>query len=171
VTSLRGGNVHHNGEYRGSDPLIISGLSDFRGSGGKVIGPRPFLQSQKKSYFTKNEFIFQMHNPGEPLTRESGWDRACIVWAGFCKYCRCCYREDAGIQKESRPVQLPDQMSTLLHDNTLNFFSWGCCAGVLSPGNKPRIFYIPWFFSCQVSVIKDNSILILKKSPEHVFLS
>jgi hypothetical protein len=91
TTSLRGGNVHHNGEYRGSDPLIISGLSDFRGSGGKVIGPRPFLQSQKKSYFTKNEFIFQMHNPGEPLTRESGWDRACIVWAGFCKYCRCCY--------------------------------------------------------------------------------
>ena len=39
----------------------------------------------KKVLFHKSEFIFQMHNPGEPLTPVSGWDSACIVQAGFCK--------------------------------------------------------------------------------------
>jgi hypothetical protein len=110
----------------------------------------------KKCLISQKWFIFQMHNPGEPLTPVSAWDRACIVRDGFCKYCRCCYREDVGIQKESRPDQCQDQTSTLLPDNTLNFSSRGCCAGVLSIDNMPRIFYIPWFFSDQINVIKNN---------------
>jgi hypothetical protein len=59
-----------------------------------------------------------------------------------------------GIQKESRPDQCQDQTSTLLPDNTLNFSSRGCCAGVLSIDNMPRIFYIPLFFPDQITMIK-----------------
>jgi hypothetical protein len=100
----------------------------------------------KKVIFHRIEFIFQMHNPGEPLTPVSVWDSACIVQAGFRKFYMCCHREDAGIQKESRPGQWQDQTSTLFYDNTPTLFSRGCCAGVLIPGNKPRIFYTPWCF-------------------------
>ena len=58
-----------------------------------------------KGVFHESKIIFQTHNQEEPLTPVSWWDITCIAQAGFRKYCRCCHREDAGIQKESRLSQ------------------------------------------------------------------
>ena len=43
----RGGGVYRTGEERVSDPLIISGLSDFYDSGVNPMSSYPFLQSRR----------------------------------------------------------------------------------------------------------------------------
>jgi hypothetical protein len=100
----------------------------------------------------------------------SSWDKACIVWDVFHKYYRCCYPEDAGKQKESRPVPSQDQTSTPLPCNTPVFFSLGWCAEVLSAGNRHRTFYIPWYLRISDKRNKNYSAIWFEEIPVTIFL-
>jgi len=58
------GGVHRNGKERGSDPLIIPGLSDFHGSGVNRTDSCLFLQSPVNTNYEKTILQLIRIHPG-----------------------------------------------------------------------------------------------------------